>query len=170
MSMTPFRHPCVKTFLYTSPQLHPYNHPVTTPPTSSREHLQPHPSPSHPISPHLPKVLLCILLRIIPRLLIEACTIILEFLGRVRLDRIVRDRLHKQLLCRQQDAHDLGAGLPGLRLEDADAHAAVLVKGDIWVPDAGLEGDLWGLEGVFGGEDEKEFEFSALGERGRWLA
>jgi hypothetical protein len=40
----------------------------------------------------------------------------------------------------------------------------LLVEGDVGVPDAGLEIDSWRLEGVFGGESEEEFEFTALDE------
>lgn len=38
----------------------------------------------------------------------------------------------------------------------------MLVEGDIRVPDAGLEGDLGGLERVFAGECEEELELAAL--------
>lgn len=106
--------------------------------------------------------LLCILLRVLPRLLIKRRPIIVKLLRRARLHRIVRHRLDQQLLRRQQHARDLGARFPRLGLQDANAHAAVLVKGDVGMPDASLEVDLGRLEGVVGGEDEEEFEFTAL--------
>ncbi len=44
----------------------------------------------------------------------------------------------------------LRGGLPVLRCDDRQAHLALLVH--IRVVDAGLERDLWGLEGVLGGK------------------
>jgi len=38
----------------------------------------------------------------------------------------------------------------------------VFVKGYVGVEDAGFEVDLGGFEWVVGGEDEEEFEFTAL--------
>lgn len=105
---------------------------------------------------------LCPLLRGLSRLLIKRLAIILILLARTRLDRIIRNWLNQQLLRRSQDRHDLRAWFPSLGLENADAHAAVLVVGDVGVEDAGLEVDLWGLEGVFVWKGQEELEFAAL--------
>ena len=103
-----------------------------------------------------------ILLRPLPRLLIKSLPILLKLLRGTLLHRIIRNRLHHQLLRSRQHAHDLARWLPGVGFEDADAHAAVLVEGYVGVPDAGLEGELGGLEGVFVGEGEEKVEFAAL--------
>lgn len=108
--------------------------------------------------------LLCILLRILRGRLVELSPVILVHICSTRLHRIIRDRLHQQVLRRCQHAHDLGARLPGLGFQDSDAHAAVLVEGHVRVPDSRLEVDLGGLERVVGGEDEEELEFPALKE------
>ena len=108
-----------------------------------------------------------ILLRPIPRLLIKSLPILLKLLRSTLLHRIIRNRLHHQLLRGRQHAHDLARWFPSVGFEDADAHAAVLVEGYVGVPDAGLEGEFGGLEGVFVGEGEEKVEFAALGgERG----
>jgi hypothetical protein len=67
-------------------------------------------------------------------------------------------------LSSSQDTHDLTAWFPSLWFKDSDAHAAVLVEGDVGVEDTGFERDLGGFERVVGGEDKEELEFSALRE------
>jgi len=113
----------------------------------------------------MPHPLLRILLRILRRRLIKLRSIILEHLCSTRLHCIIWNWLHKQILGRRQHTQDLGARLPGLGFQDADAHAAVLVEGHVRVPDSRLEVYLGGLKGVVGGKDEEELEFAALENR-----
>lgn len=104
------------------------------------------------------------LLSILLRLNIEVLPITLKLLRNRRLQRIIRDRLTEQLLRSREDAHDLTARLPRICLQDSNAHRALVVKCYVGVVDSRLEVyDGW-LEGVFGGEDEKELELAALGE------
>lgn len=109
-----------------------------------------------------PERSLRILLGVLSRSLVELRPVILIHLSSRRLNRIIRNRLDQQILGCCQDTRDLGARLPRLGLQDTDAHGAVFIEGDVGVPDAGLEGDFGGLEGVVGGKDEEELEFTAL--------
>jgi hypothetical protein len=118
----------------------------------------PYPHPRPPL-----KGLLCVLLGILLCLFIKHFSPILILVCSILLHCIIRYGLHKKLLSSSQDAHDLTAWFPRLWFEDSNAHAAVLVEGDIRVEDTGFERDLGGFEGVVGGEDEEELEFSALG-------
>jgi hypothetical protein len=91
---------------------------------------------------------LSILLRILPRHPIKLLPILPIRIRRTALHRIIRNRLDQQILRRRQHAQNPRRGFPGLGFENADAHGAVLVEGYVGVPDAGLEGDFGGFEGV----------------------
>jgi hypothetical protein len=118
--------------------------------------------PIHALNLHR-RGLLCIFLGILFCLFIKYLSPILILVRGILLHCIIRYGLHKKLLSSSQDAHDLTAWFPRLWFEDSNAHAAVLVEGDVWVEDTGFERDLGGLERVVGWEDEEELEFSALG-------
>lgn len=76
------------------------------------------------------------------------------------LERVIGGGLDEQVADGLEDSADLGAGLPVLGLEQAEADVAQRVVGDVGVVDAGDELDDGGLEGVVGGEGEDEAEFA----------
>lgn len=89
-------------------------------------------------------------------------SIVLEQLGGGGFECIVGNGLDQQVLCRDQHIQDTAARLPHVSLQYPNAHASLLVEGDVGVPDAGLEVDSGGLEGVFNRKIEEELEFTAL--------
>lgn len=103
-----------------------------------------------------------VFLRVLLGLLIERLSVILKFLCRARLHRIIGYRLHQQLLRCQQHAQDLATRFPRFWFKYADTHTAVLIESDIRMPYAGLEGELWWFEWVVWWEDEQELELAAL--------
>lgn len=96
-----------------------------------------------------------VLPRVILGLLVECVPIILVLLSRPSLHGIIRHRLQQQLLRRNQHIQYLAARLPYIWLQDAYAHAAMFVEGDIWVVYSRLEVDLWGFERVLSWEDKE---------------
>lgn len=91
------------------------------------------------------------LVGVLPRLLLVGVAVAAVLLCDPILERIVGQRLDKQVPDGFQHGGDLGARLPVLRLEDAEADVAEGVVGDVGVVDAGEELDGRRLEGVLGG-------------------
>lgn len=77
-------------------------------------------------------------------------------------DRVVRHGLRQQLPRELEHGRDARAGLPLVRLEHSQTHAALVVVGDVGVVDLGREGDGGRFEGVGGGEAELDEERAAL--------
>lgn len=89
---------------------------------------------------------------------IKGGAIVAILVGDALLEGVVGLRLDEEVANGLEDGADLGAGLPVLGLEQAEADGAGGVVGDVGVVDAGDELDDGRLEGVVDGELEDEAE------------
>lgn len=92
--------------------------------------------------------------------------VIFALFSNLALDSIVRLGRRQNRPDKLEHVDDLVGRLPGVGAQDAQAHAAVFVVGDVWVVDFGAEADEGWLEGVFFGEGDVEFEMAVLLVRG----
>lgn len=84
--------------------------------------------------------------------------IVVILLRNLLLERTVELRLLEKLPKSLEHASQLGAGLPGIRLEEAEADVAQVVVRHVGVVDARAELDHGRLEGVVGREGQDQSE------------
>ena len=147
-------------------------------PSLSKEHVsQPNPhSPRFPCpfrlthAPHysscIPPSLLRILRRPFPRLLLPRRPLPPVLRRDPLLNRILRHRLRQQALREDQHVPDPAAGLPLVRPQQPQAHAALVVVRHVGVVDLGGEIEGGRLEGVVGWEGQGEVEGARCEGRG----
>ena len=127
-------------------------------------------SPAPPISSRGGKlrVLHGVALDELPGLLLPGGSVGAVLVGDAVGEGVVRQGLDEEAAEGAEDGGDLGAGLPVLGLEQAEADAAEGVVADVGVVDAGDELDGGRLEGVVAGQGEQDAEAAAVeGRRGR---
>lgn len=106
---------------------------------------------------------LCISLHPLLGDLFKLLCIRLVLLRNGHLDSVVGVGLDEQAPHHVEHGSDAIGRLPLVGAQHADAHAALVIVADIGVIDAGREGDLRRLEGVFVGETYEELEGGVLG-------
>lgn len=113
----------------------------------------------------LPLLLLLLagmLLRPIPRRLLELLAVALVLIRYGRLDSIVGIGLDQEVPGHVYDSHELVRGLPLVAAEHAQAHGAFVIVAYVGVVDLGLEAQDGRFERVVSREREEELEVAAL--------
>lgn len=99
---------------------------------------------------------------ILPRLLLERAKIVPILIRNPSLDRIIRHGFLEQLSCELEHGADAAAGFPLVGFQHAEAHAAFVIVGDVWVVDLRAEGEGGWFERVGGWEGEIDCEDAGL--------
>lgn len=106
--------------------------------------------------------LICVLLHPFPSGLVEIGAVVLEVVRDGWLYCIIRLRRSQNCPHQLENLCDLVRGLPLVWLEHSQAHAALLIVGDIRVVDLRAEGEHRRLEGVLFRESDLDVELAAL--------
>ena len=104
--------------------------------------------PTLPVSKLIPS-LLRILVHPVLGLSIELAPLGPVLVGDTSFDRIIRLGLRENRLDQLEHVRDLVRRLPLVAAQNAQTHGALVVIGDVWMPDLGSEGDGGWLKGVF---------------------